>query len=314
MMRRMGRTLFLLLLSMGCAMAYEEPAVRGMPRDDGRASVSAVWVGHATVLIRLGHRYVLADPNLGGAIITLPRETPASLTPAQLPPIDVALLSHMHLDHFDEKTVRALGHHPAVLYPKGGEAYDDEIVQQRKRPLAPWESIEVAGLTITAVPVRHQGGRYGLDSLWNHAYTGYIIEGAGRRVFFAGDTGYDPSMFREIGKRFPGIDLAFIPIAPGRKDGQVDRWGHANPRQALDIFRDVGARYMVPIHFESYYRVGGDDKRRPRRELIAETGQRGLQGRVFALYTGERIVLPDGESSPFVLRETAAHERVAAEP
>ena len=71
---------------------------------------------------------------------------------------------------------------------------------------------------------------------------------------------------------------------------------------------------MVPIHFESYYRVGGDDKRRPRRELIAETGQRGLQGRVFALYTGERIVLPDGESSPFVLRETAVHERVAAEP
>ena len=293
----------LLLLLSGCALAYEQPSVRGMPLDDRRAAVSAVWVGHATVLLRIGRRYVLADPNLGGAILVLPRETPASLQTWELPPIDVALLSHMHLDHFDAKTLRRLGRRPAVLYPKGGETYDDEILQPRKRALAPWESIEVAGLTITAVPVRHQGGRYGLDSLWNHAFTGYVIEGAGRRVFFAGDTGYDPHKFREIGARFPGIDLAFIPIAPGRKEGQADRWGHANPGQALDIFADVGARYMVPIHFESYYGVGGADRRAPRRELGAEIRRRGLEGRVFALQTGERIVLPEGE--PFVVRDTA---------
>ena len=306
-------TCVLLLLLTGCALAYEEPAVRGMPRDDGRASLSAVWVGHATVLMRIGRRYVLADPNLGGAIITLPRETPASLQTWELPPIDVALLSHMHFDHFDAKTLRKLGSRPEVLYPKGGEAYDDEILQRRKRGLAPWESIEVAGLTITAVPVRHQGGRYGLDSLWNHAYTGYVIEGAGRRVFFAGDTGYDPDKFREIGARFPGIDLAFIPIAPGRKEGQKDRWGHANPSQALDIFRDVGARYMVPIHFESYYGVAGADRGGPRRELKAQVERRGLDGKVFALRTGERIVIPEGE--PFVVRDTGlAPARVAVQP
>ena len=202
----------------GCAVAYQQPAVRGMPRDERMAALSAVWVGHATVLIRLGHRYVIADPNLGGAIFAaLPRETPASLQPWQLPPIDVALISHMHFDHFDARTVRQLGSRPLVIFPRGGEAYQDEILQPRKRALSRWESIEVAGLRITAVPVRHQGGRYGIDSLWNHAYTGYLIEGAGRRVFFAGDTGYDPSMFREIAARFPGIDVAFIPISPVRK-------------------------------------------------------------------------------------------------
>src|SRR5690349_10729961 len=95
----------LVLLLNGCAVVYEQPAVRGMPLDDRRASLSAVWVGHATVLLRIGRRYVLADPNLGGAIYVLPRETPASLKPWELPPIDVALLSHMHLDHFDAKTV-----------------------------------------------------------------------------------------------------------------------------------------------------------------------------------------------------------------
>src|SRR4051794_37757289 len=289
-MRSAASILFALLFS-GCLVAHQEPAVRGMPRDDRSAPVSAVWVGHATVLLRIGNRTVLTDPNLGGSIIVVPRETPASLEARELPPIDVAVLSHMHLDHFDAPTVRKLGPRPLVVYPEGGEAYADEILQPRKRALAPWQSVETAGLRITAVPVRHQGGRYGIDSLWNHAYTGYVIEGAGHRVFFAGDTGYDPLMFKQIGARFPGIDLAFIPIAPGRKDGQTDRWGHANPKQALDIFNDVGARFMVPIHFESYYRVGGDDRLRPRRELAGEVQRRGPGRRVFALVTGERIVV-----------------------
>jgi N-acyl-phosphatidylethanolamine-hydrolysing phospholipase D len=309
MRRRLALALAPLLA--GCLVAHEEPAVRGMPRDDEFAPLSAVWVGHATVLMRFGRRTVLADPNLRGAILVLPRETPPSLRPSELPPVDVALLSHMHFDHFDAPTLRHLGPRTAVFFPTGGEAYADEITQPRKRALATWESVEIGGLTITAVPARHKGGRYGIDALWNHAATGYVIEGAGRRVYFAGDTGYDPDMFREIAERFPGIDLAFIPIAPGRKDGQKDRWGHANPRNALDIFADVGARYMVPIHFEAYY-ARGVDHGGPRRELLAEVRRRGLEDRVFALRTGERIVVPDGE--PFVVRETADRERIAHQP
>ncbi|HZX64764.1 MAG TPA: MBL fold metallo-hydrolase [Myxococcales bacterium] len=296
------------LLFCGCMIAHEEPAVRGMPRDDPRAPVSAVWVGHATVLLRIGNRTVLADPNLSGSIIIVPRETPPSLQPWELPPVDVALLSHMHLDHFDAPTLRKLGSRPLVVYPHGGEAYDDEILQPRKRALSAWESVETAGLRITAVPVRHQGGRYGLDSLWNHAYTGYVIEGFGHRIFFAGDTGYDPGMFQEIGKRFPGIELAFIPIAPGKKEGKVDRWGHANPREALDIFADVGARYMVPIHFEAYYSKGTDHGA-PRRQLLAAVHARGLEGRVFALHTGERVVLES--TGPLVIHDVPGKGRLA---
>jgi N-acyl-phosphatidylethanolamine-hydrolysing phospholipase D len=297
-MRSVALSLFALLFC-GCLVAHEEPAVRGMPRDDRSAPISAVWVGHATVLLRIGNRTVLTDPNLGGAILVVPRETPASLEARELPPIDVAILSHMHLDHFDAPTLRRLGPRPLVVYPKGGEAYDDEILQPRKRALSPWESVETAGLRITAVPAKHQGGRYGVDALWNHAYAGYVIEGFGHRIFFAGDTGYDAHVFREIAERFPGIEIAFIPIAPGKKEGGVDRWGHVNPRQALDIFTDVGARYMVPIHFEAYY-SRGTDHGGPRRDLLANVQSRHLEDRVFALRTGERIVL--ASSGPVVMR------------
>jgi N-acyl-phosphatidylethanolamine-hydrolysing phospholipase D len=298
----MRRLLPALALLTGCLAAHQEPAVRGLPLDDRAAPLSAVWVGHATVLLRMGRRVVLTDPNLNGALVVVPRETPASLTPWELPRVDVAVISHMHLDHFDVPTVRKLGFATTILYPDGGQTYAAEIPQPDQRPLKRWESVQVRGLTITAVPARHQGGRFGLDALWNHAYTGYVIEGAGCRVFFAGDTGYDPRIFREIGARFPGIDLAFIPIAPAKTGRKRDRWGHASPAEALDIFRDLGATAMVPIHFEAYYSRGLDHGA-PRRVLLAEVERRELQDRVFALRTGERLVL--GSDGPRVIAETA---------
>lgn len=289
----MRKLLAVLPLVCGCLVAHGEPAVRGLPPDDRAAPLSAVWVGHATVLLRIGNRTVLTDPNLAGALLIVPRETPASLRASDLPRVDVAVISHMHLDHFDAPTVRKLGPDAVVVFPDGGQAYADEIAQRRKLPLKTWESVEVRGLTITAVPARHQGGRYGIDALWNHAATGYVIEGFGRRVYFAGDTGYDPRIFREIGARFPGIDVAFIPIAPARTGRSSDRWGHASPEEALDIFRDVGAAAMVPIHFEAYY-TRGVDQGAPRRRLLAEVSRRKLEGQVFALRTGERIAVGDG--------------------
>ena len=307
----MKRALAAALLSTSACAAFapvppREPAVLGMPRDEPAAAFSAVWVGHATVLMRFGGRYVLADPNLGGTIIVVPRITRASLTPAQLPPIDAVILSHMHFDHFDVKTLRKLGPRPRIFYPLEGERFADEIEQPRKRGLATWESVDLGGgLRITAVPARHSGGRFGVDFLWNHAFTGYVIEGAGKRVFFAGDTGYDPVIFKEIGRRFPGIDVAFIPIAPsrGEEKGGKDRWGHCGPSQALDIFAEVGARYMVPVHFEAYF-SSGEKLGEPRRRLLEEVGKRTLGERVFALQTGERFVLPPpGGDRPLVIGE-----------
>jgi len=290
-----------------CAAARHEPAVRGMPIDDPEASLSALWVGHATVLLRFGRHFVLTDPNLGGAILVVPRVTPASLTPRELPPIDVAVVSHLHVDHFDTWTVRRISHRAEVLYPAGGESYMGSV-EQRARPLKPWETVERAGLRITAVPVHHSGGRYFVDALWNHASSGYVIQGDGRTVFFAGDTGYDPVAFKEIGRRFPGIDLALVPIAPARGGNK----NHADPKEALQIFADVGARYMIPIHFEAYHStaVPLDE---PRKRLGDEVERLGLEDRVFALRTGERWMLPDGEgASPWVTHEKAPEPRQAA--
>ena len=82
------------------------------------------------------------------------------------------------------------------------------IEQPRKETSKFFQPISRGGITVTPVPVMHSGGRYLIDALWNKGYAGYIIDGYGKRVFFAGDTGYDRKAFVEIGQKFPGIDLA----------------------------------------------------------------------------------------------------------
>lgn len=117
--------LSLALATVGCAAARHEPAVHGMPIDDSDAALSAVWVGHATVLLRMGRRFVLTDPNLGGDIVVVRRVTPASLKPGELPPLDVVVVSHLHADHFDTWTLRRMSHRTEVIYPRAGESYMD---------------------------------------------------------------------------------------------------------------------------------------------------------------------------------------------
>src|SRR6201999_3235377 len=75
--------------------------------------------------------------------------------------------------------------------------------------LARWQSLDVDGVRITAVPVQHVGGRFGIDLAWYpHSFTGYVFEYHGLSVYFGGDTAYAPQLFREAQTRFPQLDLA----------------------------------------------------------------------------------------------------------
>lgn len=284
----------------GCAGPWT-PAVRGLPVDLPEAPLSVVWVGHATTIVRLGPARVLTDAHFGDRLFVMPRETPASLGPGELPRIDVAIHSHLHFDHFDRASLAALPAEVPALFPAGSARYLTAL-GRRHAELEPWAAIRVGGLRITAVPVAHFGGRYGIDALWNRSYTGYVIEGAGRTVFFAGDTGADPERFRAIARRFPRIDLALVPIAPyfGSSGNAV----HVDPGEALDIFEQTVARYMIPIHYEAYYGLFGRHST-PRERLSQLVARRGLEDRVFALQPGQRWILPS-DRGPIVSSSTVS--------
>src|SRR5512140_2489644 len=73
----------------------------------------ATWLGHSTVLLELDGRRVLTDPVFGKraspvGIIGPRRFHPVPAELAELPPLDLVLLSNDHFDHLCKPTMTAL--------------------------------------------------------------------------------------------------------------------------------------------------------------------------------------------------------------
>jgi L-ascorbate metabolism protein UlaG (beta-lactamase superfamily) len=124
-----------------------------------------------------------------------------------------------------------------------------------------------------------------------NTYTGYIIEYQGRTVFFAGDTGYDPEEFKKIGRKFQ-IDVALIPIAPIEPHDFM-RHVHTDPQEALQIFNDVNARIMIPVHHRTFVQGTDSSITYARDQLQRLVAERHLGDCVQILKIGEqRILIP----------------------
>jgi L-ascorbate metabolism protein UlaG (beta-lactamase superfamily) len=120
-------------------------------------------------------------------------------------------------------------------------------------------------------------------------YTGYVFEYKEIVIFFAGDTGYNAKFFKEIGRRFK-IDLAIIPIAPGSgNDGGSHV--HVSPQGALKIFKDVGAHYMMPVHFGTMLFGSNTPPQNPLEILRSVAAQEGISERIVELEVGEQRIL-----------------------
>lgn len=256
------------------------------------ARLAALWVGHATVLLQIDDKFVLTDPVFTDSVGQVSRRLVApGLEPERLPELEAVLVSHTHFDHLSLSSLRQLeGRAKRLFVPAGALVY----VPNYAFPAAPlkrfasWASPD--GLRITAVPVDHVGGRYGLESwMFDTAHTGYVISYHGYNVYFGGDTAYKKEFFEETRRRFPKIDLAILPIAPVNPRDFM-RHTHMDPYEALLAFNDLGAERMMPIHFDTF--INSTDREGEARErfeaLVAQ--REALRGRVSVLAIGERHV------------------------
>lgn len=259
------------------------------------ARLAVLWVGHATALVQMDDKVVLTDPVFTDTVGQIShRLVEPGLDTENLPPIDAALISHMHFDHMSlgslemiENKVRWLG------LPRGGLVYLTDFGFPANE--VPWWTSRTlpGGMRVTAVPVRHNGWRYGLDQSWRKGgYTGWIVEYHGLTVYFSGDTAMDARRFRATAHRFPHIDLALLPIAPIHPRDFMHRM-HTDPGEALDAFEMLGARWLVPIHYDTFVN-SADEPGEPRRVLIDEMKRRGIgDDRVAVLAIGEqRVFVP----------------------
>src|SRR3954466_7114090 len=167
------------------------PAHRPDPRSWPDNKLSLGWLGHATVLLNLFGSWIVTDPALeqrigigrGRAKVGPRRLVDPALRGRELPPLDLILLSHAHMDHTDLGTLRALPSDiPVVVQPGNG----DLVSRFRTVHELAWgQSASVAGVRIESTAVGHWGARMIADR--HRGYGGYLPKKDGRTVLFAGD-------------------------------------------------------------------------------------------------------------------------------
>jgi N-acyl-phosphatidylethanolamine-hydrolysing phospholipase D len=268
------------------------------PYHDG-ARLAVGWVGHATTLVQIKDKLFMTDPLLNNSVgIVVKRWVAPGLDPAVLTKLDYTLISHTHFDHLNLGSLDRLPTDGAIVLPVGGLQFLPEYGFRSAHELKPWESIESDGVRITAVPVQHFGGRYGIDRAWTEGigYTGYVIEYDSVTVYFGGDTGYHESYFREVGARFR-IDLAIIPIGPGdspRTGGRI----HVEPGGAMQIFDQLQAEYFLPIHHGTIPYTSDGPPSSSITTLRGLAKERDLGDRLVDLEIGEQRVIYPRAGSP----------------
>ncbi|MBI3579246.1 MAG: MBL fold metallo-hydrolase [Ignavibacteriales bacterium] len=254
--------------------------------------VAVLWSGHATVLIQIHDKIFITDPVFTKTVgMVARRAIEPGLDPSSLSKVDYTLISHIHFDHFSYGSLDMLPKNGTLLIPWGGAPYTPEMGFTQTREMKPWEVLEEDGVRITAVPAQHFSGRYGLDISWmrDRGYTGYVIQYKGKTVFVAGDTGYNSDLFKDIGKNF-NIDVAILPIAPVEPREFMQR-NHVDPKEAVQIFEDVKAKIMIPMHHRTFIQ-GFEPTIFYAQELLEKIiKERGLEDKIKILNIGEQRVL-----------------------
>ncbi len=234
----------------------------------GAAMVPAVtWIGHASALVQASGVNVLTDPMFSERAFPVqvagPKRTqPPGVLPADLPHIDVVVISHNHYDHLDRNSVFALsqqaGGSPLFLVPLGLKAWMEGIGITQVRELDWWQSATVGKAEFVLTPVQHWSAR-GLNDRRETLWGGWAAFGPDFHWYYSGDTGYSRD-FADTRARFAerqsaanggGFDLALIAIG-----AYEPRWfmkdQHLNPAESVQVHRDVGAKRSVAVHWGTF--------------------------------------------------------------
>jgi L-ascorbate metabolism protein UlaG (beta-lactamase superfamily) len=219
------------------------------------------WFGHSSTLVEIDGRRVLTDPVWSERASPIPGVGPRAwyappLALADLPPIDIVVISHDHYDHLDRRTIVALdqaardrGWNTTFVVPLGIGAHLAYwgVPESRIVELDWWQRTRAGDLDIVCTPARHASGRMVVDNdakLWG----GWALLGPRHRVYYSGDTGLFPAM-RDIGERLGPFDLTMI------ESGQYGRgwpdW-HLGPEQAVVANRLVRGKVMLPVHWGKF--------------------------------------------------------------
>lgn len=241
--------------------------------------VAITWIGHASFLLQFTDLNVLIDPNFANWLFLLKRIKRSGLKLEHLPPIDLLLLTHAHFDHFHKPTLRRLPYTKLALMPWGMADLARHLGFGRVVELEWWESFSHLNWRVTLTPCKHWGARILRDH--HRGYGGFLLEHQGRRIYHAGDSAYFDG-FKEIGKVF-APEIALLPI--GAYHPESFRHVHMGPDEAIKVFKDLRAQWLVPMHYGTF-RLSFEDLDEPPRWLRSLAEENKLTTKVKVLEEG----------------------------
>jgi L-ascorbate metabolism protein UlaG (beta-lactamase superfamily) len=261
----------------------------GPPARVAGETMRVTWIGHASVLVQTQGLNILTDPVWSEraspfTFIGPKRVRAPGVRLADLPKIDLILVSHNHYDHLDLATLKRLWErdHPTIVTPLGNEAI------LRKEGIAAvaadWGGEVQAGplARVRILQNHHWSSRWGVDrnrALWS----AFSVKLPGGAIFFAGDTGKgDGRWVGEAAAQGP-YRLAIIPIgAYAPRDFMKNH--HIDPNEAAAIFDRLQPKSALGIHWGTF-QLTFEPIDEPRQRL--EALKRAQAGRMDAFVTTE---------------------------
>lgn len=268
-----------------------------------RLDTSITWIGHSTFFIQYEGLNMLTDPVWAKRMGFERRLGEPGIEIAEVPPVDVILISHSHYDHMHMASIRRLyGAGTTLIVPVGLRKKMIRKGFHNCLELKWWEHTVIRNVKISFVPTQHWTRRTPFDTNTSH-WGGYILEPANTakpaggegtdeaqllppNLYFAGDSGYFPG-FKDIGKRYR-IHVAMMPIGAYEPEWFMTSQ-HVNPEEALQAFLDVKADTMIPMHYGTF-RLADDTAQEALDRMEAERIRLGIEEeRMKVLRYGETL-------------------------
>ena len=254
-----------------------------------------MWLGHASFLIQGAGLSILVDAVFAEycapvRVASLRRKVATPVGIGDLPEIDLVLLTHSHYDHLDLASLRVLPGNPWFVIAEGHADWLRRKIPGRKVNEVVWgDTLEIGnGVRLTATPAQHFTARTMFDR--NRGFwCGWLLEGAGCKLWHAGDSGYCPA-FREIGEKYGPIDFGMIPIG-AYQPRKIMKSMHMNPEEAVRAFLESRCRRAVAMHWGTFV-LTDEPMQEPPLRLARELAAREMDaGNFVAGKVGENWVV-----------------------
>ena len=258
-----------------------------------RSELGVTFIGHSSFFVQIGGKNLLIDPNFARWIFVLKRLRRPGLSLRDLPSIDAVLVSHAHFDHLHRPSLRSIarltrrqsGKRPIIVVPEHVRDLVSDLGYSRVIEMKWWDTLQFGPVEITHTPAKHWGARVIRDV--HRGYGGFVVRAAGHSLYHSGDTAYFDG-FMEIGERCEP-QVALLPI--GAYYPSSFRNVHTSPEDAVQAFRDLKARWMVPMHYGSF-RLGHEPIDEPLVRLVQDARRQGVDKQICVLEEGVTRMWP----------------------